>query len=88
MRRDLTTAHNSFKQSLKLSVANIGLSQLNWKTVSQLGACSGKTSITEMAVGPYDVTRPRVGRTQPTSSLITDELTLGGFVVHCRRGPL
>jgi len=45
MRRDLMTEQNtlktSLKQSLKLFVANVGLSQLNWKTVPQLGVCSG-----------------------------------------------
>ena len=46
-RCDLITEQKSFKQSLliKQFVANIGLSQLNWTTVPQLGACSDKTSV-------------------------------------------
>jgi len=52
---------------LRLFVANVGLSRLNWKTVSCLGACSGKTSVTELAAGPSDGTR-------------RDELTVRGWV--------
>jgi len=37
MVNDLITEQKSLKQSLKLFVANVGLSQLNWKTVHSLG---------------------------------------------------
>jgi len=50
MHHNLITEQKSLKQSLKLFVANVGLSQLNWKTVPQLGACSSRTSITKLAV--------------------------------------
>jgi len=40
MRRDLKTEQKTLKQSLKLFVANVSLSQLNWKTVPHLGACT------------------------------------------------
>ena len=81
-----TAPNESLKQSLELFIANVGLSQLNWKTVPQLGACSRKTSVTELSVGPSDDTRPRVGRTQPMSSLIKDELTVRGHVWWLRAG--
>jgi len=80
MCRNLTTEQKSLKQSLKLFTANVSLSQLNWKAVPRLGVCSDKTSVTGLAVDPSDETRPRVGQTQPTSSLITGELTLHGQV--------
>jgi len=82
MRNGLITEPKNLKRSFKLSMANIGLSQLNWKTVPQLGLCSGKTYVTKLVVSPSDDTRPRVGRTQPTSSLITDKLTVVSLVVN------
>jgi len=130
MRRVLTTEQESLKQSLKLFIANIGLSQSNWKTstawglhhhhhdtkrsaeasrrcdrspeqsmssassrasvavtpVSQqiwwtqvvLGPAAAKHNVTELAVGPSDVACQWFGQTQPTSSLITDEVTVRG----------
>jgi len=65
---------------LELFLANVGLSQLNWKAVPQLGACSHKTSVTELAVSPSDDTCPGVRRMVPTSTLIGDELTVRGQV--------
>ena len=77
---DLTSKQKGFKQPFKLFVTNLSLTQINWKAVLQVRACSSKTSVSELAVCPPDNTRARVNRVQPTMNLTGDQLTVYGRV--------
>jgi len=74
------TEQKSLKQPLELFVANVSLSP-------QLGACSRETSVTKLAVSSSHDIRPPVGRKQPTSSLVRDELTVRSQVWWHRARP-
>ena len=77
-RCDRSPEQSMSSASSRASVAVTPVSQQIWWTQVVLGPAAAKHNVTELAVGPSDVACQWFGQTQPTSSLITDEVTVRG----------